>query len=139
MSIYTMAFMGAAPFGSFLAGSLSSLVGAPNTILFGGVACIIGAAIFYNKLPKIKELVSPIYQDMGILPKKQNIYSFNTYLINDKYNKISKKHKKSSLYKSILKHKFHFDSPFINLSYLFNKHIWHNNYVEAFNLNSKLI
>lgn len=49
MSFYTMAFMGIAPFGSLLAGTLANKIGAPNTLLMGGFCCIIGACIFGSK------------------------------------------------------------------------------------------
>jgi len=68
MSLYTMAFMGTAPFGSLLAGTLASKVGAPNTLLIGGVACILGALIFMRKLPAIKKSINPIYVRLGIVP-----------------------------------------------------------------------
>jgi MFS family permease len=66
MSFYTMAFIGTAPFGSFLAGSLASIFGAPNTLLFGGFMCMIGALIFASKLPDLKKMVQPIYLRLGI-------------------------------------------------------------------------
>ena len=68
MSFYTMAFMGTAPFGSLLAGALASKVGAPNTLLIGGVACILGALVFFRKLPDIKKSIRPIYIRLGIAP-----------------------------------------------------------------------
>jgi MFS family permease len=37
MSFYTMAFMGTAPFGSLLAGIVAERIGAPHTLLFGGL------------------------------------------------------------------------------------------------------
>ena len=40
MSFYTMAFLGTAPFGSLLAGWLSTRIGAPQTVLLSGVLCI---------------------------------------------------------------------------------------------------
>ena len=43
MSFYTMSFMGAAPFGSLLAGSLAEKIGAPYTLFIGGIGCVIGA------------------------------------------------------------------------------------------------
>lgn len=49
MSFYTMAFMGMAPFGSLLAGSLAHQFGTTTAILFGGVCCLAGAAIFAVK------------------------------------------------------------------------------------------
>jgi MFS family permease len=67
MSFYAMAFMGMAPFGSLLAGSLASKIGAPNTLVISGLACIIGSLLFLTKLPLIRELVRPIYAQMGII------------------------------------------------------------------------
>ena len=53
MSFFTMAIMGTAPFGSLLAGSSAKLIGAPNTVLIGGISCILGAMVFSIKLPEI--------------------------------------------------------------------------------------
>ena len=53
MSFYTMAFMGTVPFGSLLAGTSAKTIGVPNTILIGGISCIVGALIFLHKLPEI--------------------------------------------------------------------------------------
>ncbi len=69
MSFYTMSFMGVAPFGSLLAGSLATKIGAPNTLLLGGLCCIIGALIFAMKLPSIREKIHPIYARKGIIPE----------------------------------------------------------------------
>jgi MFS family permease len=69
MSFYTMAFMGTAPFGSLIAGAAASRIGAPNTLLIGGILCILGAASFAIKLPRLREHVRPIYIKMGILPE----------------------------------------------------------------------
>jgi MFS family permease len=69
MSFYTMAFMGTAPFGSLLAGSLADRIGAPNTLLFGGIGCIIGAVWFAKSLPRLRQFVRPIYVEKGILPE----------------------------------------------------------------------
>ena len=69
MSFYTMSFLGTAPFGSLLAGWLSSRIGAPHTVLLSGVLCIATAAWFARELPAIRELVRPIYMRMGILPE----------------------------------------------------------------------
>jgi MFS family permease len=69
MSFYTMAFMGMMPLGNLCAGGLAQLVGAANTVLIGGAACIAGALAFAVKLPQLRELVRPIYVRMGILPE----------------------------------------------------------------------
>ncbi|MBN2620492.1 MFS transporter, partial [candidate division WOR-3 bacterium] len=46
MSFYAMSFMGMAPVGSLLGGWLAKIIGAPNTLFFGGILCIIGALAF---------------------------------------------------------------------------------------------
>ena len=69
MSFYTMALMGTAPFGSLLAGGLASSFGAPNTLLIGGISCVLGALIFASKLTELKKLVHPIYARLGIIPE----------------------------------------------------------------------
>jgi MFS family permease len=69
MSIYAMAIMGTAPFGSLMAGGLAKMIGAPNTILAGGIVCIIGAVFFFRRLPDLKNIVHPIYVKLGIIPE----------------------------------------------------------------------
>lgn len=69
MSFYTMAFMGTAPFGSLLAGSAAAKIGAPHTLLFGGLGCILGALWFARLLPALRRDVQPIYVRIGILPE----------------------------------------------------------------------
>jgi MFS family permease len=69
MSLYVMAFMGTAPFGSFMAGTLASTIGAPHTVLSSGIICLIGAIIFYKYLPSLRKHIRPIYIKMGILPE----------------------------------------------------------------------
>ena len=71
MSFYTMAFMGTAPFGSLLAGSVAEKIGAPNTLLIGGIGCVIGALWFQQALPRLRQFVRPIYIEKGILPELQ--------------------------------------------------------------------
>ena len=54
MAIYSMTFLGIAPFGALLAGILAPYLGAPNTILLGGLICIMGATIFAWRLPALR-------------------------------------------------------------------------------------
>ncbi|HEV3303142.1 MAG TPA: MFS transporter [Planctomycetaceae bacterium] len=68
MSLYTVAFLGMAPLGSLMAGSLASRIGTPATVCLGGVCCLLGAVLFARQLPKIRLIVRPIYTQMGILP-----------------------------------------------------------------------
>ncbi len=69
MSFYTMAVMGTAPFGSLLSGALAKTIGTTGTLLAGGIITIIGALVFYRKLPELKTLVRPIYVKMGVIPE----------------------------------------------------------------------
>ncbi|MEP6848604.1 MAG: MFS transporter [Acidobacteriota bacterium] len=69
MSFYTMAFMGTAPFGSLLAGFVAERIGAPYTLLIGGIGCVIGAVWFARALPRLRDFVRPIYIEKGILPE----------------------------------------------------------------------
>ena len=82
MSYYTMAFVGMAPFGSLLAGTLASsipstpiwmvkgmvLSGAQWTVILNGAVILLGAAWFYSRLPAVRRVVRPIYQELGIIP-----------------------------------------------------------------------
>jgi MFS family permease len=67
MSFYAMALRGMAPFGSLLAGGLAGKIGAPNTLLVGGVSCFLGAVIFARRLPLMREIIHPIYVRMGVI------------------------------------------------------------------------
>ncbi|MGA3279677.1 MAG: MFS transporter [Smithella sp.] len=67
MSFYTMAFMGTAPFGSLLAGGLAHIIGAPYTILIGGISIILGASIFAYKLPELRKMIRLVYAKLGII------------------------------------------------------------------------
>jgi MFS family permease len=85
MSYYTMAFMGMAPFGSLLAGTLAHaippmpmwfvggtpLAGAQWTVILNGVVVVLGAAWFVTRLPALRRVVRPIYQEMGIIPARE--------------------------------------------------------------------
>jgi len=68
MSYYTTAFFGAAPFGSLLAGLLADRIGAPHTVIFTGAFCIAGSLWFTFELPKVREIMRPIYQQLDLLP-----------------------------------------------------------------------
>jgi MFS family permease len=68
MSYYTMAFVGMAPFGSLLAGSMANAVGAPWTVIVSGALVLAAAAWFATRLPAVRRDIRPIYMEMGILP-----------------------------------------------------------------------
>lgn len=67
MSLYALAFTSMVTFGNLLAGSLASRIGAPNTLVIGGMICIAGSLFFGRQLPALRQLVHPIYSRLGIL------------------------------------------------------------------------
>ncbi len=73
MSYYTMAFVGMAPFGSLLAGWMANLMGAPWTVIVNGAMVLLGAGWFFTRLPALRVVVRPIYEEMGIIPAAQQI------------------------------------------------------------------
>lgn len=50
MALYSMMFMGMAPFGALLAGVLAHGIGAPATVLAGGLSCLVVVAVFRGPL-----------------------------------------------------------------------------------------
>jgi MFS family permease len=73
MSYYTMAFMGMAPFGSLLAGTMANAVGAPWTVTLNGAVVVLGGIWFATRLPALRLVIRPIYREMGILPTEEGI------------------------------------------------------------------
>ena len=69
MSFYTMAFVGAMPFGSLIAGAIANAIGAPLTVMISGSLCIVLGLWFATELPEIRKAVRPIYAELGILPE----------------------------------------------------------------------
>lgn len=54
MAVYSMMFLGMAPFGALISGALAQRIGAPRTVALGGATAIIGAIAFWRYLPKIR-------------------------------------------------------------------------------------
>ena len=54
MAVYSMMFMGMAPFGALLAGTIAQHLGAPTTLMIGGLVCIAAAAAFWLRLPALR-------------------------------------------------------------------------------------
>ena len=54
MALYSMMFMGMAPFGALFGGALAQRAGAPITVAVGGVACMMGALWFARELPELR-------------------------------------------------------------------------------------
>jgi MFS family permease len=54
MALYSMMFMGMAPFGAFLGGALAEKLGAPVTVSIGALASVLAAVAFGLHLPSIR-------------------------------------------------------------------------------------
>jgi MFS family permease len=54
MAVYGMMFMGMAPFGALLAGTIAHHLGAPITVMINGSVCIVAAAVFGMRLPTFR-------------------------------------------------------------------------------------
>ncbi len=54
MAVYSMMFMGMAPFGALLAGTIAQRLGAPTTVVIGGTVCIVAAIAFWLRLPALR-------------------------------------------------------------------------------------
>ena len=68
MSYYTIAFVGMAPFGSLMAGTLAHAIGAPWTVMISGVCCIGGAGWFLTQMKLVRREMRPVYERLGIVP-----------------------------------------------------------------------
>jgi MFS family permease len=77
MSIYTMAFMGLAPFGSLLAGAVAGKIGIESTILISGIMCLLAAAAFASRIKYLRQEVLPIYIERGILSAENELKIVN--------------------------------------------------------------
>jgi MFS family permease len=54
MAVYSIMFMGMAPVGALLAGSVAERIGAPMTVAIGGCVCVAAAAVFAARLPALR-------------------------------------------------------------------------------------
>ncbi len=54
MAVYSMMFMGMAPFGAFFAGLLAERYGAPMTVSLGALVCLLGSAAYLTRLPGLR-------------------------------------------------------------------------------------
>jgi len=64
MSLFVMARRGVESFGSLVAGAVAHRFGAPDTLMFGGLVCLLAAVVFATKLSKIRETSRNFYKKM---------------------------------------------------------------------------
>ncbi len=68
MGFFGMAFQGAAPFGSLLAGWLAVPFGPAVVVLGSGVLVLLGGLTFATQLPRLRRHARPVFARLGILP-----------------------------------------------------------------------
>lgn len=70
MALFSMMFMGMSPIGSILAGWLAERIGAPTTVVLGGVVCVAAAGVFAWRRPTFRNEAHALMlaQEMGAGP-----------------------------------------------------------------------
>ena len=66
MALYSMMFMGMAPFGALFAGWLADRIGAPITVAIGGTVSIVAAIAFRLRLPAIRSEARELILAQGL-------------------------------------------------------------------------
>jgi MFS family permease len=62
MSVYSMMFMGMAPMGALVAGTLAHHLGAPLTVALGGSGCLAAGLAFTLRLPRWRQSARTLYR-----------------------------------------------------------------------------
>ena len=66
MSLYTVSFMGVAPFGALAAGALADVIGVAATLTISGLCCAVGALILKSRHPQIRGELGEAYKRLEI-------------------------------------------------------------------------
>jgi predicted MFS family arabinose efflux permease len=72
MAVYSMMFMGMAPIGALLAGTLAGWLGATNTVAAGGVFCVAGGLLFLQRLPGFRGEARQLIQAQQGVPSPES-------------------------------------------------------------------
>ena len=67
LSLYSMVFLGTAPVGSLVAGTVATHLTAPHMVRIGGLCCLAGALVFARHLPTLRAMVRPLSAHREIL------------------------------------------------------------------------
>ena len=65
-SLYVMSFIGMAPIGAFIAGTLAERIGPPATLAACGTLALGAALAYASRLPAIRREIRPVYEKLGI-------------------------------------------------------------------------
>jgi len=67
MAVYSMMFMGMAPFGALVAGTMANRIGAPTTVALGGLTCLAGSLVFGARWPNLRGEAHQLIVAQGML------------------------------------------------------------------------
>ena len=67
MSLYTMAFLGALPFGNLLAGAIGRYAGEDVAFSLNAVLCLGALLVFWRALPGLRAAARPVYIRLGLI------------------------------------------------------------------------
>ena len=68
-AFYTMAFLGVAPLGNLAAGAIAGVMGVSFTFALNGAIAVLAAVWYRNRLPMVRDVLRPIYEERGIPPR----------------------------------------------------------------------
>ena len=71
MSLYTMAFLGALPFGNLLAGAIARYAGEDVAFSLNAVLCLVALLIFWRALPGLRAAARPVYVRLGLIRSRK--------------------------------------------------------------------
>jgi MFS family permease len=66
-SLYVMSFLGIAPVGAFITGSVAERAGPPATLAGCGILALAATAAYAAQLPAIRREIRPVYAKLGII------------------------------------------------------------------------
>jgi MFS family permease len=69
MAVYSMMFMGMAPLGALLAGSLARNLSAPTVVALSGAIAVLVGILFAFRLPSIRPLARQLILDQQVIPQ----------------------------------------------------------------------
>jgi MFS family permease len=72
MAVYSMMFMGMAPIGALLAGSLAGWLGATTTVAAGGAFCLLGGLLFLQRLPRLRGEARQLILAQQVVPAPES-------------------------------------------------------------------
>ena len=70
MSLYTMAFLGALPFGNLLAGAIARYAGEDVAFTLNAVLCLAALLFFWRALPGLRAAARPVYARLGLTARR---------------------------------------------------------------------